>query len=338
MGLDVTVLGAGSWGTALAIQLCRNGHDVVLWDHNPEHCAAINEERRNPRYISSVPFPEGLRADPDIAASVARADLLVTVVPSHALRSVMKQAAPFLKEGAHICCATKGIEEETLALMPEVIAQEVPEAFHRRITLFTGPTFALELAQGLPSSATVAGVDDAAITLAADAFHGERLRVYHIHDVVGAALGGSVKNVMAIGCGISDGLGMGANARAALITRGLAEISRIGVAMGADPLTLMGLAGMGDLVLTCTGNLSRNRRVGLALGQGRSLDDILEELGEVAEGVVTAHSVHDLGARLGVELPLCEQIYEIVHKGKSPQAAMHDLFNRERKHERDEHR
>lgn len=336
--MDITVLGAGSWGTSLAVQLARNGHRVSLWDRNSDRCAQMNQQRRNPRYLTSVPLPDNLTAVWDLQECVTSAELLVSAVPSHAVRQVMKSVAPHLVAGTEICCASKGIEEGSLDIMAQVIAEEVPESFHSTITTFSGPSFALELAQGLPTTAVVAGPDDGACHRAAAAFHGGLCRVYHTHDVIGVAIGGSLKNVIAIGCGISDGLEMGLNARAALITRGLAEITRLAVAMGADPITLMGLAGMGDLVLTCTGSLSRNRRVGLALGQGRTLDDILEELGEVAEGVITARSARDLGRKMGVELPLTEQIFAVIHEGKSAREALVDLLSRERRHERDEHR
>lgn len=333
MSRRCTVLGAGSWGTALAVQLARQGHDTLLWDRNADRCDHINRTHLNPRYLTSVSLPEALVAVPDLKAATAHADLLVTGVPSHALREVMSEAAPFVKEGAAVCCATKGVENGSLATMAEVLGEVLP-AHRERTTVLSGPSFALELATGLPTAVVIAG-RDAPAHEAAEAFHGQTFRAYHTEDVVGVCIGGSLKNVMAIACGISDGAGFGSNARAAIITRGLAEISRLAVAMGANPLTMMGLAGMGDLVLTCTGNLSRNRRVGLALGEGRTLTEILDELGEVAEGVTTAQSAFNLAHRVGVELPITEQVYRLLYEEKPVMTALLDLLGRERRAERD---
>lgn len=325
-----TVLGGGSYGTALAVHLAGIGHDVVLWDRHPERVAAMNAGRRNPRYLRDIPWPDLLHAESSLPDAVTGADLVVPCVPSHAYRAVLTAAAPHLTPGVGVCCATKGIEEGTLATMAEVGAEVLGDA--DRLTVLSGPTFAAELARGLPSTVVVAGPVGASQRVA-DTFHGGSLRVYHSHDVVGVCVGGSLKNVMAIACGISDGLGLGQNTRAALITRGLAEITRLAVAMGAEPMTLAGLAGLGDLVLTCTGDQSRNRRVGLALGSGRTLDDILRELGEVAEGVVTARSAHHLGRKVGVELPITEQVHAMIHEGRSAAEGLARLMGRERKAE-----
>ncbi len=327
-----TVLGAGSWGTALAVQLARQGHETWLWDRNPDRCAVINDEHRNPRYLKTIELPENLSAHSDLHEAAARAELLVPVLPSHALREVMARAVDQVPEDAHIACATKGIEDGTLKTMHEVMVELTgrPE----RISMLYGPSFALEVAKGLPTAVVAAG-PDATARVAADAFHGPQFRCYHTEDTVGACIGGSLKNVMAIACGVSDGVGLGSNARAGIITRGLAEISRLAVAKGANPLTLAGLAGMGDLVLTCTGNLSRNRRVGLALGEGRTLDDILEELGEVAEGVITAKTARALAKQLDVEMPITEQIYDLLYEGKPAKQALVELMGRERRAERD---
>jgi glycerol-3-phosphate dehydrogenase (NAD(P)+) len=266
-----------------------------------------------------------LRAIPDLGAACDHAELLVPVVPSHALRGVIQHAAPNIRRSTFVCCATKGIEDDTLDTMHSVLIEELPAA--NRISMLYGPSFALEVARGLPTAVVVAGGDDAAHA-AADAFHSGAFRTYHTDDVVGVCVGGSLKNVMAIACGVADGVGLGANARAAIITRGLAEITRLAVALGANPLTLMGLAGMGDLVLTCTGNLSRNRRVGLALGAGRTLEDILAELGEVAEGVVTASSARKLSQKVGIEMPITEQVHALLYEGKPAARALADLLNR----------
>lgn len=327
-----TVLGAGSWGTALAAHLARKGHETVLWDRNADRCAVINENHRNPRYLSTIGLPERLVAVADLEAAVARAELVVPAVPSHALREVARAAAPAIPRDAVVSCATKGIEEDTLCTVHEVLVEvlDAPD----RITLLHGPSFAFEVARDLPTAVVVAGPDGAAHAVA-DAFHGETFRTYTTDDVAGCAYGGALKNVMAIACGVADGCGLGANARAGLVTRGLAEISRLAVARGANPLTLMGLAGLGDLVLTCTGDLSRNRRVGLGLGQGRSLDEILDELGEVAEGVRTARSAWQLAVREGVAMPLTEQVHAVLYEGRSVHEALARIMGRERRPERD---
>ncbi|MBN2800917.1 MAG: NAD(P)-dependent glycerol-3-phosphate dehydrogenase [Deltaproteobacteria bacterium] len=334
MSTRVTVLGGGSWGTALAAQLSRQGHEVVLWDRHVDRCAHLNQHHRNPRYLRGEPLPVALRAESELAAAVRGAELLVPVVPSHALRQVLASAAPYLRPEVLICVATKGVEEGTLRWSTQVAAEVLPERYHSLITVLSGPSFALELVRAHPTAVAIAGPSPAAEEVAR-AFHGGALRTYHTRDTVGVCLGGSLKNVMAIACGISDGLGLGTNARAALITRGLAEITRLAVACGGDPLTMMGLAGMGDLVLTTTGDLSRNRRVGLALGQGRSLEDILAELGEVAEGVVTTRSARDLARREGVEMPITEEMYAILYQGRPADEALRRLLAREQRAERD---
>ncbi len=327
-----TVLGGGSWGTALAIQLARIGHDTMLWDRNADRCEAMNADHRNPRYLKGVSLPPSLRATPDLAAAAQHAELLVPVVPSHALRRVLERAAGDVPDAALVCCATKGIEDDTLVTMHTVCTETLGHP--DRTSLLYGPSFALEVARGLPTAVVVAGPEIAAHA-AAEAFHGDLFRAYHTEDVIGVCIGGSIKNVMAIACGVSDGIGLGSNARAGLITRGLAEITRLATTLGANPLTMMGLAGMGDLVLTCTGNLSRNRRVGLALGEGRTLQQILDELGEVAEGVTTASSAWKLSKRLGIEMPITEQIHALLYEDKPAQQALFDLMGRERRAERD---
>jgi len=326
------VLGGGSWGTALAVQLARVGHETVLWDRHADRCAAINRDHRNPRYLREVKLPPALRASPDLQESLADAELVVPALPSHALRSVLGSARSAIRAEQLVCCATKGLEDDTLATMYDVCVESWGGA--DRTSVLTGPSFALEVAQGLPTAVVVAGSDPGA-TAAADAFHGDLFRAYHTEDVVGVCIGGALKNVMAIACGVSDGLGLGANARAGIITRGLAEMSRLAVVQGANPLTLMGLAGIGDLVLTCTGDLSRNRRVGLALGQGRGLPEILEEIGEVAEGVTTARNADLLADRAGVEMPITRQVAAMLHRGVPAVEALMALMGRQRRAERD---
>ncbi len=332
MSHTVVVLGAGSWGTALAVQLATQGHTTRLWDRNPDRCATMNGTRKNPRYLTNIVLPPTLQAESDLVAALRDASLIVPVVPSHALRAVMQMAKPHIQAGTPICCATKGIEEGTGLTMAEVLYDVLGEAHRADISILYGPSFAKELASGQPTAIVCAGIGPSQ-EVAIEAFHGGALRVYASNDIVGVCVGGSVKNVMAIACGVSDGVGLGANARAAIITRGLAETTRLAVSLGADPLTMAGLAGMGDLVLTCTGNLSRNRRVGLALGEGRTLADILQELGEVAEGVTSARSTLELAAKMGVEMPITEQVYALIYDGKPATEALRDLMTRKRKQE-----
>ena len=259
----------------------------------------------------------------------------MVVVPSQFMRNVLDLAGPLIPEDAVVCCASKGVENGTLLTMHEVMLQVLPEALHPKLCALAGPSFAREVAEGRPTAVVVAGHDEVAAQLVARAFHGGAFRVYHTDDVVGAELGGALKNVIAIATGVADGIGAGLNARAALITRGLAEISRLAVKRGANPLTLAGLAGMGDLVLTCTGDLSRNRRVGLGLGEGKTLDQILDELGQVAEGVRTTQSAKNLGKTSGVEMPITEEVYKMLYEDKPAPDVLRDLLGRERKAERD---
>jgi len=329
-----SVLGGGSWGTALACQLASQGHETQLWDRNQERCEHINTVRENPRYLKGVALPDRLTATPNLGEAVSQVDLIVPVLPSHALRSVLQRASDDWNQEAHVCCASKGIEEDSLNTMWQVMEEELSAQSMANTTLLYGPSFALEVATNKPTAVVVAG-DKRAADVAAEAFHGGAFRTYHSDDVMGVCIGGSLKNVMAIACGVSDGVGLGANARAALITRGLAEVTRLAVALGANPLTMMGLAGMGDLVLTCTGNLSRNRRVGLALGEGRQLQDILDELGEVAEGVRTTKSAFNLAKRVGVELPITAEVYALLYKGKPAPLALQHLLERGRRSELD---
>ncbi len=329
------VIGGGSWGTALAMQLARNQHQVTLWDRRADRAAAHEAARENLQYLPGWPFPPSLHVTGDLAEALGGATLVLAVVPSQSMREVMAVAGPLIEDDALVCCASKGVEQGSLDTMDEVLREVLPERLHPGVTVLSGPSFAAEVAQGLPTAVVVAGLRDVACEHTAEAFHGGTLRVYHSDDVIGVELGGALKNVMAIACGTSDGLGLGLNARAGIITRGLAEIGRLAVKRGANPLTLAGLAGMGDLVLTCTGDLSRNRRVGLALGQGRTLDDICEELGQVAEGVATARSARDLGRREGVDMPITEQVYAVLYEGVSPQESLFRLLGRARKAERD---
>lgn len=329
------VIGAGSWGTALGIQLARQGREVWMWDRDEERCERMNLERVNARYLPGIPFPDGLHSTASVDRALAGAEVVVSAVPSQVVRPVIAGLADRLGEARALVCASKGIEVETLQTMDEVLAEVLPPALNERVTALGGPSFAREVAMGLPTAVVVAGHRPEANRLVADAFHGGYFRVYTTDDVVGVEIGAAVKNVLAIACGVSDGAGLGTNARAALITRGLAEITRLAVARGANPLTMMGLAGLGDLVLTCTGDLSRNRRVGLGLGQGRTLPEILAELGQVAEGVVTARSAWNLAQRTGVDMPITEQVYRMLYEDKPVHDALRNLTGRAQRSERD---
>ena len=333
--MNASVIGGGSWGTALAIQLCRAGVTVRMWDRNTGRVETMQRDRENARYLPGVRLPDGLECHADMEAALEGAELVVAVVPSQAMREVMKRAGPLLPADAVVCCASKGIEQGTLLPMDGVLKEVLPGAFHHSLCALAGPSFAAEVARGMPTAVVVGSKDTAAADLVASAFHAGAFRVYHTDDVVGLELGGALKNVIAIATGVADGFGVGLNARAAIITRGLAEISRLAVVRGANPLTLAGLGGVGDLVLTCTGDLSRNRRVGIGLGQGKSLAAILEELGQVAEGVYTAQSAYELAQEASVDMPITEQIYKMLYEGKPAADAMRDLLLRERKAERD---
>lgn len=324
------VIGGGAWGSALARVLAGRGADVRLWVREPALAAAIERAGENARYLPGVAL-EGVAATSDLARALDGARLVVSAVPSHVVRAVMGAAGSQVDPEAIVVSASKGIEEGTLKRMTEVLA-EVLGGEHRLAAL-SGPSFAAEVGRGAPTAVTLAARDPAVALAAREAFFTPRFRVYTSEDVVGVELGGAVKNVVAIATGIADGLDYGHNARAALITRGLAEISRLGSALGGQRLTFMGLAGLGDLVLTCTGDLSRNRTVGLRLARGESLESILGGMGQVAEGVRSTRSVRDLASRIEVEMPIVEQVYEMLYHAKSPQVVVEELMTRESKPE-----
>lgn len=326
----IAVLGAGSWGTALAILLARNGHAVRLWGNEPPVMAELARTRRNARYLPDAVFPDGLAIHDDLDAALAGADVLV-VVPSHAFRSVLTTLAPKLAPGTPLAWATKGLEMASGKLLHQVAEDVLPASIPTAV--ISGPTFAREVAAGLPTAATVAGSDPDVAQHFAALLRGATFRAYTSTDRIGLELGGALKNVLAIAAGISDGLGFGANSRAALITRGLAEMIRLGEALGGHRETFMGLAGVGDLVLTCTDDQSRNRRMGLALGRGQSREDAHKAIDQVVEGVDTAREIHKLGKQYGVELPISEQVYRVIYEGLDPHAAVHALLSREPKAE-----
>lgn len=331
--MQVAVLGAGAWGTALAKVLADKDNPTLLWSHRADLAAAINEEGVNHRYLPVARLPKTLRATADLAEALHRAELVVVVVPSHALRGVMRTARPHVPEGALLCSATKGIENDSLMLMSDVLLDELGAAVMPRLTYLSGPSFAKEVALGMPTAVVVAGAGKRETLTVQHAFATERLRVYSSTDVTGVELGGALKNVMAIAAGAVDGLGFGHNARAGMITRGLVEMGRMAAKLGANPLTLAGLSGLGDLILTCTGDLSRNRTVGYELGKGRTLDDILATLGHVAEGVKTTKSAYDLGRKLEVVMPITQEVYSVLYEGKSPRQAVTDIMTRPLTHE-----
>lgn len=344
----VAVMGAGSWGTALALVLARKGYEVSLWSHTPARVAEIRRERENRHYLPGFPLPENIRLGSD-PALVEGCAAVVMAVPSHGFRSVFRQIIQHLAPNAAIISAAKGIENETLLTMTQVMAEELAMAGGEplpgleaqgslpapafRLGVLAGPSFAREVAEGLPTAVTVAAARAEDAHFFQDLFFTERFRVYAGTDLIGQELGGALKNIIAIAAGISDGLGYGTNSRAALITRGLAEITRLGVKMGAQPLTFAGLAGLGDLVLTCTGDLSRNRGVGLKLGQGQKLAGILAEMRMVAEGVKTTASAWALARREQVEMPILEQVYQVLYQDKPCREAVRDLLAREGREE-----
>lgn len=329
---SISVIGAGSYGTALAITLARNGHPVLLWGHNPAHLAQLQSDRCNTAFLPDVPFPDNLSLEPDLAKAIAASRDLLIVVPSHVFGDVLQQIKPELRADSRIVWATKGLEKETGRLLQDVARAIVGEAIP--LAVISGPTLAKELAAGLPTAIALAATDAQFADDLQQKLHcGKSFRVYNNPDFIGVQLGGAVKNVIAIGAGISDGIGFGANARTALITRGLAEMSRLGAALGADPTTFMGMAGLGDLVLTCTDNQSRNRRFGMMLGQGEDVDSAQRIIGQVVEGYRNTKEVRALAARVGVEMPITEQIYQVLYCEKPARDAALSLLGRTRKDE-----
>ena len=327
MSTRVAVLGAGSFGTCLAI-LCARGHDVTLWARDPALASAINQDRRNPRYLRDTEIPGRVRATADLGEALAGREIVICAVPSQGVRAVMDDAGKALARGAIVVSTIKGIEPGTCFTMHRVLEDVLPPAQHDRIVCLSGPSFAREVAAGKPTVVTIACREEAHAIAVRDALSCPWFRCYSNTDVVGVELGGALKNVIALAVGISDGLGLGHNARAALMTRGLTEITRLGVRLGAKPLTFLGLSGMGDLVLTCTGDLSRNRSVGLELGRGRRLEEILAGMSEVAEGVRTTHAACELADRTGVELPIAAMVREVLSGTLAPAAAVEKLMTR----------
>jgi len=329
----IAVIGAGSWGTALANRLANNGHEVLLWAYEDELVREINASHTNSLFLPGIPLQPELVATGNLHEAIDGCGIILLVTPVQVMRGVLKQIASSIGGDTVIANASKGIELGTLQTVSQICCHLLPPETTVGYVVLSGPTFAREVAQELPSLIVAASRVEANARRVQAAFSNPRLRVYTNSDVIGVELGGAVKNVIAIAAGICDGLGFGHNARAALITRGLAEMNRLGGAMGAQPATFAGLAGMGDLVLTCTGDLSRNRTVGFKLGQGMQLADILGEMRMVAEGVKTAESVHQLALRLNVEMPIVEKTYQILHEGKPARQAVTELMGRDLKAE-----
>lgn len=327
--MKIAILGAGAWGSALAVTLAER-HAVTLWARDSEQVIRMQEIRSNPRYLPGVKLPDNLELSADLSAAIAGVELILAATPSGAFRGVLRQLVS-LQNQAPVVWVCKGFEAGTMKLPHQVAQEELPDTVARGA--LSGPSFAQEVAAGLPTALTLAAADAPALRPVAAALHGGRLRIYTCNDVIGVELGGALKNVIAIAAGISDGLHFGHNARAALITRSIAEITRLGQALGGRMETFMGLTGMGDLILTCTGDLSRNRQLGLRLAAGETREGILDALGHIAEGVTTAREVDRLAASLGVEMPITRAVCQVLYEGVQPRRVVQELLNRDRKAE-----
>jgi len=322
----IAVIGAGSWGTALAIHLADSGHNVLLWGNEPEHIQLLGESRCNQQYLPDAPFPDLLQLTSDLEQALASPAWILMAIPSHAYRPFLKKNSHLFKDDVGIAWASKGLERGSGKLIHQVIAEELPHC--NKTAVMSGPTFAAEVARNLPTSITVASESGSFSKQLSDDLHSGRFRVYLSSDLIGVELGGSIKNVLAIAAGAADGLGFGANTRAALITRGLAEMMRLGEAMGGHRETFMGLSGMGDLILTCTDNQSRNRRTGLLLAQGKTLEQAREEIGQAVEGINTAKEVVELARQHNVEVPISEQVYRVLYENCPINEAVRSLLSR----------
>jgi glycerol-3-phosphate dehydrogenase (NAD(P)+) len=331
----IAVVGSGSWGTALAVMLSRNGYNVDLWGHQEKHIGQLNIDRENKKYLPGILFPENLHLVSDLKDAIRSAHIVVMVVPSHAFREIFVQVSPILEDWCRVVSAVKGIENGTLQTMTQVMAQILTSTTGKKreieFGVLSGPSFAQEVANNVPTAVTIGFKNIATAQEIQKVFVNEYFRVYASSDVIGLEVSASLKNVIAVAAGVCEGLGYGLNTRAALITRGLAEIKRLGIALGAEEATFSGLSGLGDLLLTCTGNLSRNRMVGLKLGEGKQLDQIQKEMSMVAEGIKTTLSAYELAKKMDIEMPILEQIYMILYRNKSCQEAVRDLLQRELK-------
>jgi glycerol-3-phosphate dehydrogenase (NAD(P)+) len=332
----VSVLVAGSWGTALASVLAENGKEVLLWSRNEEQVLEINEKHTNSRFLGDVSLSPSILATNSLQDAVQDADAIIMVVPSSGMRDVASRIRPFIKKDALVIHATKGFETGTLKRMTEVLADELPDLDPKRFVVLSGPSHAEEVICKMPTTVVVAAQDIEAAETAQDLLITSYFRVYTNPDVIGVEVGGALKNIIGLGAGLTDGLNFGDNAKAALVTRGLAEITRLGTAMGANPLTFAGLAGIGDLIATCTSKHSRNWRAGNKIAQGIPLDDVLKEMGMVVEGVKTTKAAYDLAGRFDVRMPITGELHNVLFEGKSPQLAAMDLMGRVRTHEMEE--
>jgi len=330
----IAAIGAGSWGTTLAVLLAKKGYPVTLWVREEELCIEMAEKRENTAFLPGFPLPPKLLVTNDLEQALTGAELVLSTVPSHGIRGVFKDAAARIREDAVIVSASKGIEQGSNLLCSDILREVLPSSLKDRVVILSGPSFAKEVSQGLPAAVSAASRDRPLAALVQELFSTPRFRVYTNADPVGVELGGALKNVMALAAGASDGLGLGANARAALITRGLVEITRLGVSLGAEISTFYGLAGMGDLVLTCTGTLSRNHTVGFKVGSGSSPQSVVSEMRMVAEGVKTSLAASELAEMHGVEMPITEQVRKVFYEGKAPKDAVMELMVRELKEER----
>jgi glycerol-3-phosphate dehydrogenase (NAD(P)+) len=327
----IGILGAGSWGTALAIQAARTDCEVLLWGHHQHHIDALAADRKNEHYLPGAVFPANLSVTFDLQKVGRFSDLLLIAVPSHAFKATLEQLKPFTTGNIQIAWATKGFDSDDGSLLHELVAAVFSE--QTPVAVLSGPTFAHEVAAELPTAITIASPDIEISNRLAQLFHSNRFRTYTSTDIIGVEVGGAVKNVMAIAAGIADGLGFGANTRAALITRGLTEIIRLGLRLGGRQETFMGLAGLGDLVLTCTDNQSRNRRLGLALGRGKMLEPAMQEIGQEIEGVLAAKKTYLLARKYAIDMPITEQVFKVLYEGLPPAAAVQNLLSRELKSE-----
>jgi glycerol-3-phosphate dehydrogenase (NAD(P)+) len=329
---QVAVVGAGAWGTALADLLARNGHPVTMWAYEEDVAESVTRSHENRRFLAGTSLSPLVRATTDLAEALDGASLIILATPSHVLRSIVRAGVAHIARGATICVASKGIEPDSLELMSEVVAEEARGC---PVVALSGPSFAAEVVAQQPTAVVAASDVEAASAMVQEALSNTHFRVYTHDDIIGVELGGSLKNVMAVAAGIVDGVGLGFNSRAALITRGLAEMTRLGVALGAKPATFAGLAGLGDLVLTCTGSLSRNRAIGVAIGKGATLSEALAGKETVAEGVTTTRSAHALAHREGVEMPIVATVHRILFDGHPARLAVGELMNRELRAEQD---
>lgn len=327
---SIAVIGAGSWGTALALQLARNGHHVNLWGHEQDHIEQLIKDRQNNAYLPGIPFPDSIGLYSSLSQAVQDVSYILIVIPSKAYRGFLKQLKPFINSQTRIFWASKGFEIESGKFLHELVVEELGIEHYG---VLSGPTFATEVAKDLPAAVTCAGNHSESAQEFAELLHGGHFRCYTSNDVIGVEIGGALKNVLAIAVGAADGLRFGANTRAALITRGLAEIMRFGKIMGAQNETLMGLSGLGDLILTSTDDQSRNRRFGMAIGQGQSVVQAINSIGQTVEGYRAAKAIHEIGKLHKVDLPIMEQVYQVLYEGKSPILAVNDLESREQKSE-----